>query len=137
VAGASVEEDGRSGRLSPFHREIARHSRSTTQKVLPTLSGKHGDHHSFLMEKPKLVLPSVEAAGLDGGMALPAVTPDAARQEQRRKTLHDVMDLRRSSSPIRWPRAMAPRRAAISATARFRRRPIAVPHRYAPPDRFG
>src|SRR2546429_6997920 len=27
------------------------------------------------------------------GVPLPAVTPDAARQEQRRKTLHDVMDL--------------------------------------------
>ena len=27
------------------------------------------------------------------GMALPAVTPDAARPDQRRKTLYDVMDL--------------------------------------------
>src|SRR5438270_4047812 len=27
------------------------------------------------------------------GMALPAATPDAARHEQRRKTLHDVMEL--------------------------------------------
>ena len=27
------------------------------------------------------------------GMALPAATPDAARHEQRRKTLYDVMDL--------------------------------------------
>ena len=27
------------------------------------------------------------------GMALPAVTPDAARHEQRRKTLYDVMEL--------------------------------------------
>jgi len=34
----------------------------------------------------------VELASM-AGMALPAVTPDAARQEQRRKTLHDVMDL--------------------------------------------
>jgi len=27
------------------------------------------------------------------GMALPAANPDAARHEQRRKTLHDVMEL--------------------------------------------
>jgi DNA primase len=31
--------------------------------------------------------------------------PDAARHEQRRKTLHDVMELAANSSPIRWLRA--------------------------------
>src|SRR5262249_52373189 len=35
----------------------------------------------------------VERLASMAGMALPAVTPDAARHEQRRKTLYDVMDL--------------------------------------------
>src|SRR5258707_11166882 len=36
---------------------------------------------------------AVEGLASMAGMPLPAVTPDAARHEQRRKTLHDVMDL--------------------------------------------
>jgi DNA primase len=36
---------------------------------------------------------AVERLASMAGMALPAVTPDAARQDQRRKTLYDVMDL--------------------------------------------
>ena len=36
---------------------------------------------------------AVERLASMAGMALPAVTPDAARHEQRRKTLYDVMEL--------------------------------------------
>jgi len=36
---------------------------------------------------------AVERIAAMAGVALPAVTPDAARQEQRRKTLYDVMEL--------------------------------------------
>ncbi len=36
---------------------------------------------------------AVERCAAMAGLALPAVTPDAARFEQRRKTLHDVMEL--------------------------------------------
>ena len=36
---------------------------------------------------------AVERLAAMAGMALPAATPDAARHEQRRKTLHDVMEL--------------------------------------------
>ena len=36
---------------------------------------------------------AVERLASMAGMALPAATPDAARHEQRRKTLHDVMEL--------------------------------------------
>ena len=36
---------------------------------------------------------AVERLASMAGVPLPAVTPDAARHEQRRKTLHDVMEL--------------------------------------------
>src|SRR6185369_16786227 len=36
---------------------------------------------------------AVERLASMAGVALPAATPDAARHEQRRKTLYDVMDL--------------------------------------------
>ena len=36
---------------------------------------------------------AVERLASMAGMALPAATPDAARHEQRRKTLYDVMEL--------------------------------------------
>src|ERR1700691_4229673 len=57
-------------------------------------SGKHGDIIGFLMETEGVgFTEAVERLASMAGMALPAVTPDAARHEQRRKTLHDVMDL--------------------------------------------
>src|SRR6185437_5274621 len=57
-------------------------------------SGKHGDIISFLMETEGVgFTEAVERLAGMAGMALPAATPDAARQEQRRKTLYDVMEL--------------------------------------------
>src|SRR6476619_6041908 len=57
-------------------------------------SGKHGDIISFLMETEGVgFTEAVERLASMAGMALPAATPDAARHEQRRKTLYDVMDL--------------------------------------------
>ncbi|MEH2471916.1 DNA primase [Nitrobacteraceae bacterium AZCC 2161] len=57
-------------------------------------SGKHGDIISFLMETDGCSFPeAVERLAQMAGVALPAATPDAARHEQRRKTLYDVMDL--------------------------------------------
>ncbi len=57
-------------------------------------SQKHGDIISFVMETEGVGFPeAVERLASMAGMPLPAVTPDAARHEQRRKTLYDVMDL--------------------------------------------
>jgi DNA primase len=57
-------------------------------------SGKHGDIISFLMETDGCSFPeAVERLAQMAGVALPTATPDAARHEQRRKTLYDVMDL--------------------------------------------
>jgi DNA primase len=57
-------------------------------------SGKHGDIISFLMETDGCSFPeAVERLAQMAGLALPAATPDAARHEQRRKTLYDVVEL--------------------------------------------
>ncbi|NUR13795.1 MAG: DNA primase [Bradyrhizobium sp.] len=82
--------------LSPFQQEKTPSFYVNDQKGFyhDFSSGKHGDIISFMMETDGL--PFAEAVERLAGMAglpLPAVTPDAARHEQRRRTLHDVMDL--------------------------------------------
>jgi DNA primase len=57
-------------------------------------SGKNGNIFDFVMETEGVSFPeAVERLASMAGIALPAATPDAARHEQRRKTLYDVMDL--------------------------------------------
>src|SRR5882724_2442112 len=82
--------------LSPFQQEKSPSFTVNDQKGFyhDFSSGKHGDIISFLMETEGVgFTEAVERLAAMAGMALPAVTPDAARHEQRRKTLHDVMDL--------------------------------------------
>src|SRR5438445_12326213 len=81
--------------LSPFQQEKSPSFTVNDQKGFyhDFSSGKHGDIISFLMETEGLgFAEAVERLASMAGMALPAATPDAARHEQRRKTLHDVME---------------------------------------------
>jgi DNA primase len=82
--------------LSPFQQEKTPSFYVNDQKGFyhDFSSGKHGDIITFVMETDGV--PFTEAVERLAGMAglpLPAVTPDAARHEQRRRTLHDVMEL--------------------------------------------
>ena len=82
--------------LSPFQQEKSPSFTVNDQKGFyhDFSSGKHGDIISFLMETEGVgFTEAVERLAQMAGMALPAVTPDAARHEQRRKTLYDVMEL--------------------------------------------
>jgi DNA primase len=82
--------------LSPFQQEKSPSFTVNDQKGFyhDFSSGKHGDIIAFLMETEGCSFTeAVERLASMAGMALPAATPDAARHEQRRKTLHDVMDL--------------------------------------------
>jgi DNA primase len=82
--------------LSPFQQEKSPSFTVNDQKGFyhDFSSGKHGDIISFLMETEGVgFTEAVERLASMAGMALPAVTPDAARHEQRRKTLYDVMEL--------------------------------------------
>ncbi|MCK1708729.1 MULTISPECIES: DNA primase [unclassified Bradyrhizobium] len=82
--------------LSPFQQEKTPSFYVNDQKGFyhDFSSGKHGDIIAFVMETDGLPFAeAVERLASMAGLPLPAVTPDAARHEQRRKSLHDVMDL--------------------------------------------
>jgi DNA primase len=82
--------------LSPFQQEKSPSFTVNDQKgfYYDFSSGKHGDIISFVMETDGVgFTEAVERLASMAGVALPAATPDAARHEQRRKTLYDVMDL--------------------------------------------
>jgi DNA primase len=82
--------------LSPFQQEKSPSFTVNDQKGFyhDFSSGKHGDIISFLMETEGVgFTEAVERLAAMAGVQLPAVTPDAARHEQRRKTLYDVMEL--------------------------------------------
>src|SRR6202051_1413160 len=82
--------------LSPFQQEKSPSFTVNDQKGFyhDFSSGKHGDIISFLMETEGVgFAEAVERLASMAGVPLPAVTPDAARHEQRRKALYDVMEL--------------------------------------------
>jgi DNA primase len=82
--------------LSPFQQEKTPSFFVNDQKQawFDFSSGKNGNIFDFLVQTEGLSFPeAVERLAAMAGVALPAATPDAARQEQRRKTLHDVMEL--------------------------------------------
>jgi DNA primase len=82
--------------LSPFQQEKSPSFTVNDQKGFyhDFSSGKNGDIISFLMETEGVgFTEAVERLAAMAGLALLAVSPDAARHEQRRKTLHDVMEL--------------------------------------------
>src|SRR6476659_7458897 len=82
--------------LSPFQQEKTPSFTVNDQKGFyhDFSSGKHGDIISFLMETEGVgFAEAVERLASMAGLALPAATPDAAKHEQRRKTLYDVMEL--------------------------------------------
>src|ERR1700753_81474 len=57
-------------------------------------SGKNGNIFDFLIQTEGATFPeAAERLAPMAGLPLPAVTPDAARHEARRRTLHDVMQL--------------------------------------------
>jgi DNA primase len=82
--------------LSPFQQEKSPSFTVNDQKGFyhDFSSGKHGDIISFLMETEGVgFAEAVERLASMAGLPLPASTPDAARHEQRRKTLYEVMEL--------------------------------------------
>jgi DNA primase len=82
--------------LSPFQQEKTPSFTVNDQKGFyhDFSSGKHGDIISFLMETEGVgFTEAVERLAAMAGLPLPSATHDAERYEQRRKTLHDVMEL--------------------------------------------
>ena len=82
--------------LSPFQQEKTPSFTVNDQKQFyhDFSTGRHGNIFDFLMETEGVsFVEAVERCASMAGLPLPAVTPDAARHEQRRKTLHDIMEL--------------------------------------------
>ncbi|MGB3271362.1 MAG: DNA primase, partial [Xanthobacteraceae bacterium] len=82
--------------LSPFQQEKTPSFTVNDQKGFyhDFSSGKHGNIFDFVMETEGVTFPeAVERLAALAGLALPQVTPEAARAEGRRRTLHDVMEM--------------------------------------------
>ncbi|RZN31183.1 DNA primase [Bradyrhizobium sp. Leo121] len=127
--------------LSPFQQEKTPSFTVNDQKGFyhDFSSGKHGNIFDFVMETEGVSFPeAVERLASMAGMPLPAATPDAARHEQRRKTLYDVMELAAkffadtlaSRNGAKARGYLADRAISPATQLQFRLG-------YAPPDRFG
>ena len=82
--------------LSPFQQEKTPSFTVNDQKGFyhDFSSGKHGSIFDFVMETEGVSFgEAVERLASMAGMPLPQVSPEAERREQRRKTLHDIMEL--------------------------------------------
>ncbi len=82
--------------LSPFQQEKTPSFTVNDQKGFyhDFSSGKHGSIFDFVMETEGVSFAeAVERLASMAGMPLPQVSPEAERREQRRKTLHDIMEL--------------------------------------------
>ena len=82
--------------LSPFKQEKTPSFTVNDQKGFYHCfaSGKHGNIFDFIMEtEGASFVEAVETAASLAHMPIPVASPDAARHEQRRRTLHDVMEL--------------------------------------------
>src|SRR5947199_2090344 len=126
--------------LSPFQQEKSPSFTVNDQKGFyhDFSSGKHGDIISFLMETEGVgFTEAVERLASMAGMALPAATPDAARHEQRRKTLHDVMELAaKFFADTLASRNGAKARGYLGVRAISPATQLQFRLGYAPPDRF-
>ncbi len=82
--------------LSPFQQEKTPSFTVNDQKGFYHCfsSGKHGNQFDFLMETEGLSFPeAVEQLASMAGMQVPKATREDDQREQRRRTLHDVMEM--------------------------------------------
>ena len=126
--------------LSPFNAEKTPSFFVNDQKgsFFDFSSGKNGDIFKFVMETEGLSFPeAVEKLASEAGVALPKVTVEAQAQEERRKGLHEVVELaaRFFEAELAGERGSAARRylsgRGLEGDARK-----AFRIGYGPPDRF-
>jgi len=82
--------------LSPFNKEKTPSFFVNDQKAawFDFSSGKNGNIFDFLMQTEGVNFPeAVERLAAMAGVALPKSTPEAEAREERRKTLHDIVEL--------------------------------------------
>jgi DNA primase len=82
--------------LSPFNKEKTPSFKVNDQKGFYHCfsSGKHGDIFTFVMEVDGLSFPeAVERLASQAGVPLPAATPEAKADQERKRTLHEVCEI--------------------------------------------
>ena len=126
--------------LSPFQQEKSPSFFVNDEKQawFDFSSGLNGNIFDFVMKTEGVSFPeAVERLAAMAGMALPAATPDAARHEQRRKTLHDVMELAaKFFADTLASRHGAKARGYLGDRAITPATQLQFRLGYAPPDRF-
>src|SRR5499427_3652841 len=126
--------------LSPFNQEKTPSFTVNDQKGFfhDFSSGKHGDIFGFVMETEGLTFPeAVERLAGMAGLPVPNVSKEAQAREERRKTLHDIVELAAkffeatlaARAGARARGYLADRRLDAAAQLRFRLG-------YAPNERF-
>ncbi len=126
--------------LSPFQQEKSPSFFVNDQKGFyhDFSSGKHGNIFDFLMETEGVTFPeAVERCAAMVGMPVPTSSPEDTRREERRRTLHDVMEL-----AAKFFTETLASRAGAKARGYLADRGLDAPTQlkfrlgYAPPDRF-
>ncbi len=126
--------------LSPFNRERTPSFFVNDQKGFyhDFSSGKHGDIFGFVMDTEGVTFPeAVERLAAMAGLSVPKMTEEAEAQEQRRRTLHDIVEL-----AAKFFEATLASRAGAKARGYLADRGLDPATQlkfrigYAPPDRF-
>src|SRR3954464_11997442 len=126
--------------LSPFNKEKTPSFFVNDQKAawFDFSSGKNGNIFDFLMQTEGVSFPeAVERLASMAGVALPRVTPEAEAREERRKTLHDVVEIAaRFFEATLQSRDGAKARGYLADRALEPATQVKFRIGYAPPDRF-
>src|SRR5262249_2407121 len=126
--------------LSPFNQEKTPSFTVNDQKGFfhDFSSGKHGDIFGFVMETEGVSFPeAVERLAAMAGLPVPKISKEAEAREERRKTLHDVLEL-----AAKFFEATLASRAGARARGYLADRAIQPATQlkfrlgYAPPERF-
>jgi len=136
-----LKKAGREWRgLSPFNKEKTPSFFVNDQKAawFDFSSGKNGSIFDFVMMTEGVTFPeAVERLASMAGVPLPKVTPEAEEREERRKTLHDVMELAaKFFESTLAARAGAKARGYLADRAIEPGTQLQFRIGYAPPDRF-
>src|SRR5215472_6647830 len=137
-----LKKAGREWRgLSPFHQEKTPSFFVNDQKQawFDFSAGMNGNIFDFVMKTEGVSFPeAVERLASMAGVPLPVATPDAARQEQRRRTLYDVMELAaKFFADTLASRTGAKARGYLADRAISPQTQLQFRLGYAPADRFG
>src|SRR5437764_5944722 len=137
----SLKKAGREWKgLSPFNKEKTPSFFVNDQKAawFDFSSGKNGNIFDFVMQTEGVPFPeAVERLAAMAGVALPKSSPDAEAREERRKTLHDIVELAaKFFEATLAARAGAKARGYLADRAIEPKTQLRFRIGYAPPDRF-